>query len=135
MKVLLVLTDAYSDCEKAITYAVNFSEKLGAELDILAVLEDVYNLERANVTFGLPFPPEIKEESKKRIERRLREVWEKLTGSTEIPGVEYRIGPLSEEVKKFVEGKGYELVVWACYPSAYLCKVIDGLNLASLIVK
>jgi len=135
MNVLLVLTDTYHDCEKAISYAVNFSEKLGAELDILAVLEDVYNLERANVTFGLPFPPEIKEESKRRIERKLREVWEKLTGSTQTPNVEYKVGPLSEEVKKFVEGKGYELVVWACYPSAYLCKVIDELNLASLIIK
>ncbi len=134
MKVLLVFTDTFSDCDRALRFAVEFSLKLNADLDILVVLEDLYHLERGSTAFGMPVPPDIKNEAIRRIEKKLKENWEKYT-SEKLPNVSYKIGPLHEEVKKFVEGKEYQLIMWACYPSAYLCKIIDDLNTASLIIK
>lgn len=135
MKVLMVMTDSYSDCEKAIKYVTKFIQKLQTDIDILVVLEDVFNLERASTTLGMPVPPEVKSESVRRIERKLKELWLRYEGSESFPEVEYKVGPLHEEVKKFIENKDYELILWACYPSAYLCKIIDELNTASLIIK
>ena len=135
MKILMVMVDSYSDCEKAIKYATDFTQKLRTEMEILVVLEDVFNLEKASVTFGMPIPPEVKNESVRRIERKLKELWLKHGGSENFPDVEYKVGSLHEEVKKFIENKNYELILWACYPFAYLCKIIDELNIASLIIK
>ncbi|NPA32124.1 MAG: universal stress protein [Aquificae bacterium] len=135
MKVLLVMTDSYADCEKALRFTADLSKKLGAEVEILVVLEDVFNLQRSSVAFGMPVPPGIKEEAINRINKKIRGLWERFTGDENIPPVEFRVGPLGEEVRKFLEGKTYDLIVWACYPSAYLCKIIDELNTASLIIK
>jgi len=135
MKVLMVMVDSYPDCERAVKYAADFTQKLQTQMEILVVLEDVFNLGRGSVTFGMPIPPEVERESVRRIERKLKELWSKYGGSENFPNVEYKVGPLHEEVKKFVENKDYELILWACYPSAYLCKIIDELNTASLIIK
>ncbi|GAB6066661.1 universal stress protein [Aquifex pyrophilus] len=134
MKALLVFTDTFSDCERALRFAVDFTQKLNAELEILVVLEDLYHLERGSTTFGMPVPPDVKNEAVRRVERKLKENWEKYA-SEGLPSVSYKVGPLHEEVKRFVEGKEYQLIMWACYPSAYLCKIIDDLNTASLIIK
>ncbi|NPB07329.1 MAG: universal stress protein [Aquificae bacterium] len=134
MKALLVLVDSYGDCEKAVEYAVRLLKGGGVQLSVLGVLEEVYNLERGSVSFGMPVPPEVKEESKRRMEKRFKAFWEKYAGE-EAPPVEYVVGPVGEEVKKFVKRQGYELVIWGCYPASLLCKVVDEIDASSLIIK
>jgi len=134
MKVLLVLTDSYGDCEKAVKFTARFLAGKDVQLSVLGVLEDVYNLERSSVSFGMPVPPEIKEESQKRLDKKFKAYWEKYVGE-EAPKVEYVVGPVDEEVKKLLGETSFDLIIWGCYPSPLLCKVVDEIDASSLIIK
>ena len=134
MKGLLVITDSYRECEKAVKVSVELKEKLGIELEILAVLEDVYNLEKSSVSLGMPVPPNVKEESVSRMKKHLTYLWEKYT-NTPLPEVHFQVGPIHEEVKKFLQNRSYDLLIWACYPTHILCKTIDDINVSSFIIK
>ena len=134
MKMLFVITDSYRDCEKAVKFLVDLKEKVKGEFEVLAVLEDVYRLEKSGVSLGFPVPPDVKEESMRRVKKAFIANWEKFS-KEEVPHINFAVGPLYEEVKKFINGKNFDLILWACYPTAYLCKVIDDLNISSLIIK
>lgn len=134
MKGLLVITDSYRECERAVKVSVELREKLGLELDILAVLEDVYSLEKSSVSLGMPVPPNVKEESIKRMRKHLSYLWEKYSKSP-MPEINFLVGPIYEEVKKFLQKRSYDLLIWACYPTHILCKTIDDINVSSFIIK
>ncbi len=134
MKGLLIMTDSYRECEKAVKVSTELMEKLSLSLDILVVLEDVYNLERGSVSLGMPIPPHVKEESVSRMRKHLSYLWDKYT-SNPLPEVNFRVGPLYEEVKKFLQGRSYDLLIWACYPTYILCRTIDDINISSFIIK
>ena len=134
MKGLLIITDSYRDCEKAVKVSVELKEKLGFELEILVILEDVYNLERSSVSLGMPVPPNVKEESANRMKKHLAYMWEKYTNSS-LPEIHFQVGPLTEEVKKFLQNRSYDLLIWACYPTHILCKAVDDINISSFIIK
>ncbi|NPB06702.1 MAG: universal stress protein [Aquificae bacterium] len=134
MKALLVVTDNYGlDCKKAFEFLKRFLRE-GDGVEVLGVLEGVYLLEKTSVSLGMPVPPSAKEEAKERLVKRVRAFWDEIIG-TAPPEPEVCVGPLAEELKKFTEGKRYDLVVFACYPASGLCKVVDELEANSLIIK
>lgn len=134
MKGLLIITDSYRECEKAVKVSAELKDKLGLELQILVILEDVYNLERTSVSLGMPVPPNVKEESVARMKKHLTYLWEKFSKAP-LPEVIFQVGPLYEEVKKYLQGRSYDLLIWACYPTHMLCKTIDDINISSFIIK
>jgi len=134
MKALLVFTDNYSmDCKQAFEFLKRFLRD-GDGVEVLGVLEGVYLLEKTSVSLGMPVPPSAKEEARSRLEKRVRAFWDAVVGG-KAPPIEVVVGPLYEEVKKFTEGRSYDLVVFACYPASGLCRIVDELESNSLIIK
>ncbi len=133
MEVLLVLTDSSSDCGKALEMLREVGEKFSAGKKVLVVLEDLYRLEKASVSLGLPIPKDTLPEAKRRITDRIRGIWRHL-GGDEIH-VEAVAGDLREEVLRKVNSEKVDMIIWGCEVNPSVCRAIDEVEIPSLIIK
>ncbi len=134
MKVTLVLTDSFGDCTRALSLLRDFRDRFSADVEVLAVLEDLYKLEKASVSLGVPLPPDTVPSAKRRFEDRLVNGW-KQTGDGEAPVYEVRAGEVREEVVKYVKERNPDLLLFGCSSAHDICKVIDEVGVSSLIIK
>ena len=134
MRVALVITDSFGDCTKALSLLRDFRDKFTAEVEVLAVLEDLYKLEKASVSLGVPLSPDTVPSAKRRFEDRLINGW-KQTGDGEMPEYDVVAGEIREEVLKYVKEKGPDLLLFGCSSAHDVCKVIDEAGVSSLIIK
>jgi nucleotide-binding universal stress UspA family protein len=133
MEILLVLTDSSTDCGKALEVLKDMGEKFSATVKILAVLEDLYRLEKTSVSLGLPIPRDTVPEAKRRVKERLKGIWRQLGG----PEVEMEVvaGDLREEVLRRVPQDERGLLIWGCALTPSVCRIIDEIGIPSLIIK
>ena len=112
----------------------DFGAKLGGDIEVLAVLEDLYKLEKASVSLGVPLPPDTVPSAKKRFEDRIQSSWKQLGGEGELV---YQViaGEVREEVERYVKDKAPDLLLFGCSSAHEVCKVIDEVGVSSLIIK
>ncbi len=136
MKIALILTDSSTECRKALDMLARYEELFSADVEVLAVLEDLYRLESASVSLGVPLPPDTVSSAKKRTKDRIKHLWRHAKGNEE---AEIKIrtvaGELREEVGKFVSEEKPDMILWGCQPTPVLCRIIDEINVPSLIIK
>ena len=134
MRVALVITDSFGECTKALSLLRDFRDKFTAEVEVLAVLEDLYKLEKASVSLGVPLPPDTVPSAKKRFEDRIISGW-KQTGGGDMPEYGVVAGEIREEVLRYVKEKSPDLLLFGCSSAHDVCKVIDEAGVSSLIIK
>ena len=134
MKVLLILTDTTGQCHRALEYLKEVSERFGADREVFVVLEDIYKLEKASVSLGVPLPPDTLPQTKEKVLKKVKHLWEHVgEGDIEVSVI---AGDLREEVKAFLSKReDVGLVLWGCSPTANVCRVIDDIEVPSLIIK
>lgn len=135
MAIVLVLTDSSAECGKALETLAKYGEMLSTDVEVLLILEDIYRLEKASISLGVPLPPDTVSSAKKRLTDRVRHLWRHIKGEEAEIKITSIAGDLKEEVVKFVGDKNPEMVLWGCQPSANLCRVIDEIKVPSLIIK
>ncbi len=133
MGILLVLTDSSTDCGKALERLKDMGEKLSTDVSVLVVLEDLYRLEKASVSLGLPIPKDTVPEAKRRVSDRLKTLWRHIDErDVEIDVV---VGDLKEEVVARVKDRKPEMILWGCAVTSSVCRIIDEVEIPSLIIK
>ncbi|MDQ7083326.1 MAG: hypothetical protein Q9N34_10600 [Aquificota bacterium] len=86
-------------------------EKFSAVMGVLVVLEDLYKLEKASVSLGLPIPKDTVPEAKRRILDRIQNIWRHI-GGPDI-GMEVVAGDLKEEVfSGRLKDRRPDLIIW-----------------------
>ena len=133
MDILLVLTDSSVECGKALETLKDMGEKFSAGTGVLVVLEDLYRLEKASLSLGLPIPRDAVPEAKKRILDRIQNIWRHIGGQD--ISMEVVAGDLREEVLKRLKDKKPDLIIWGCTLTSSLCRIIDEVEIPSLIIK
>ncbi|HIQ30830.1 MAG TPA: hypothetical protein EYH49_01520 [Aquifex aeolicus] len=136
MKVALVLTDSSGECRKALEWLARYEEAFGADPEVFIVLEDLYRLEDAGVSLGIPIPPGTVKSAKEEFQRRVINLWRRVKDDDDAKlSVETVAGVLREEVVSFTERSSPDILLWGCHPTAELCRVIESVNVPSLIIK
>jgi nucleotide-binding universal stress UspA family protein len=133
MEITLVISDSYGDCDGAVRKLLELGRVMSAKTSILAVLEDLYRLEKASLSLGVPLPPDTVPSAKARIEEKLKNSLNQAGGrDTEVRVI---AGELREEVGRYVKERKPDLLVFACASAHDVCKVIDEVGVSSLIIK
>ena len=136
MKIALVLTDSSADCRKALESLSRYGDLFSAEVEVFIVMEDLYRLESASVSMGVPLPPDTVSKAKESILNRANSIWRKIkedeTATLEIKTV---AGLLQEELPKLVAEHKPDMLLWGCQPFSSLCRVIEELDIPILIIK
>ncbi|WP_457600946.1 universal stress protein [Hydrogenivirga sp.] len=136
MRIVLILTDSAVECRKALDMLAKYEELFSAEVSVFIVLEDIYKLESASVSLGVPLPPDTVGEAKERVKDKVVHTWRHVKNDEEAQiDIESVAGELREEVVKFVNEKKPDMVLWGCHPTPVLCRIIDEINVPSLIIK
>ncbi len=136
MKITLVLTDSSSECRKALEWLAKYEQLFSAEVEVFAVLEDIYRLESASVSLGVPLPPDTVSKAKERTRDRIITLWRHIKGNEEANlNVDTVAGEIREEVIKFVSDRKPDMIIWGCSPTPDICRVIDQIDIPSLIIK
>jgi len=112
VKHILVLSRAIEDCRKALHYGVSLSRKYDAELVVLHVIHDPFNVE--GWSLPLPYLRTLKEEQQKMREDIKKEL-DKIIASEKTRGINIkefiREGAPVDEVMKIVEKEKIDLMV------------------------
>ena len=128
-----MLTDSSTDCGKALERLKDMGEKFSTDVSVLVVLEDLYRLEKASVSLGLPIPKDTVPEAKSRVRDRLKTLWRHIDErDVEIDVV---VGDLKEEVVARVKDRKPEMILWGCAVTSSVCRIIDEVEIPSLIIK
>ncbi|RLJ70058.1 nucleotide-binding universal stress UspA family protein [Hydrogenivirga caldilitoris] len=136
MRIVLILTDGAPECKKALDMLARYEELFSAEVSVFVVLEDLYRLEKASVSLGVPLPPDTVKNAKERVRNKVTHTWKHVKGSEEAKIIiESVAGDLQEEVPKFVKDKKPDMVLWGCQPTPLMCRIIDELDIPSVIIK
>ena len=136
MDIVLILTDSSAECGKALEMLAKYEELFSANVSVFVVLEDVYKLESASVSLGVPLPPDTVKNAKNRAVDRVKHLWRHVKGDEEAQiDITTVAGELREEVVKFVEERKPDMIMWGCHPTPVLCRIIDEINIPSLIIK
>ncbi len=136
MKIALVLTDSSTECRKSLEMLKSFADSFSADIEVFIVLEDLYRLESASVSLGVPLPPDTIKNAKERAKNRVKTLWRHVVND-ESAQIEIKTiaGELAQEALKFVDEEKPDLLLWGCQPTATLCRVIDEVKVPSLIIK
>ena len=112
VKHILVLSRAIEDCRKALHYGVSLSRKYDAELVVLHVIHDPFNVE--GWSLPLPYLRTLKEEQQKMREDIKKEL-DKIIASEKTRGINIkefiREGAPVDEVMKIVEKEKIDLMI------------------------
>ncbi len=136
MKITLVLTDSSVECRKALEWLAKYEELFSARVDVFVILEDLYRLEEASVSLGVPIPPDTVKNAKERAKEKVKNTWRHVKENEEASiDIEAVAGKVKEEVVRFVGERKPDMILWGCNPTPVLCRIIDEINIPSLIIK
>ncbi len=136
MKITLVLTDSSAECRKALEWLAKYEDMFSAEVDVFVILEDIYRLESASVSLGVPLPPDTVKNAKDRTKDRIKNLWRHVKGDDEASiNIEAVAGEIKEEILRFTRERKPDMILWGCQPTPDLCRVIDEIDIPSLIIK
>ncbi len=136
MKIALVLTDSSLECERAFRMLAECARAFSAEVSVHVILEDLYRLQSAGISLGIPLPPDTVGSAKEKAGEKVRRLWRRATGSEEAEvETHLTVGELLSEVRRFTGEKAPDMIVWGCVGTGDLCRILEEIDIPSLIIK
>ena len=133
MKILAVLNPENGTCKKTLSLLYQLFQEGNEIKEVLLVLENTYHAERWVLSLSMPLSKEEIEQIKERYKKKILSEWEALSGNTDL-----KIRIEVNEVKKVLKEENLEdtdLLLFGCVESKSLCKLIETLDKAVLIVQ
>ena len=106
-------TDFSSSAEKALPYVTDLTQKYGAEIHVLYVIEDIAHHESWYGDFDKSKVDKLMEWANKSAKKRLEQVCEKYLNSCPLYIKHIAVGDPAQEILKLIEAEGVDLVVMA----------------------
>jgi len=113
VKKVLWPTDFSSSAEKALPYVTDLTQKYGAEIHVLYVIEDIAHHESWYGDFDKSKVDKLMEWADKSAKKRLEQVCEKYLNSCPLYIKHIAVGDPAQEILKLIEAEGVDLVVMA----------------------
>ena len=115
VKKVLWPTDFSSSAEKALPYVTDLTQKYGAEIHVLYVIEDIANHESWYGDFDKSRLDKLMEWADKSAKKRLDQVCEKYLNSCPLYIKHIAVGDPAQEILKLIDEEGVDLVVMASH--------------------
>ncbi len=115
VKKVLWPTDFSSIAEKALPYVTDLTQKYGAEIHVLYVIEDMAHHESWYGDFDRPRVDKLMEWADKSAKKRLDQVCEKYLDSCPLYIKHIAVGDPAQEILKLIDNEGVDLVVMASH--------------------
>jgi nucleotide-binding universal stress UspA family protein len=115
VKKVLWPTDFSSTAEKALPYVTDLTQKYGAEIHVLYVIEDIAHHESWYGDFDRPRVGKLMEWADKSAKKRLDQVCEKYLDSCPLYIKHIAVGDPAQEILKLIDNEGVDLVVMASH--------------------
>ena len=115
VKKVLWPTDFSSTAEKALPYVTDLTQKYGAEIHVLYVVEDMAHHESWYGDFDRPRVDKLMEWADKSAKKRLDQVCEKYLDSCPLYIKHIAVGDPAQEILKLIDNEGVDLVVMASH--------------------
>ena len=106
-------TDFSSSAEKALPYVTDLTQKYGAEIHVLYVIEDIAHHESWYGDFDKSKVDKLMEWADKSAKKRLEQVCEKYLNSCPLYIKHIAVGDPAQEILKLIEAECVDLVVMA----------------------
>ena len=106
-------TDFSSSAEKALPYVTDLTQKYGAEIHVLYVIEDIAHHQSWYGDFDRSHVDKLMEWADKSAKKRLEQVCEKYLNSCPLYIKHIAVGDPAQEILKLIEAEGVDLVVMA----------------------
>ncbi len=106
-------TDFSNSAEKALPYVTDLTQKYGAEIHVLYVIEDIAHHESWYGDFDKAKVDKLMEWADKSAHKRLEQVCEKYLNSCPLYIKHIAVGDPAQEILKLIETEGIDLVVMA----------------------
>jgi nucleotide-binding universal stress UspA family protein len=106
-------TDFSRSAEKALPYVTDLTQKYGAEIHVLYVIEDIAHHESWYGDFDKSKVDKLMEWANKSAKKRLEQVCEKYLNSCPLYIKHIAVGDPAQEILKLIEAEGVDLVVMA----------------------
>ena len=133
MKILAILNPENGTCKKTLSLLYQLFQEGNEIKEVLLVLENTYHAERWVLSLSMPLSKEEIEQIKERYKKKILSEWEALSGNTDL-----KTRVEVNEVKKVLKEENLEdtdLILFGCVESKSLCKLIENLDKAVLIVQ
>ena len=108
-------TDFSSSAEKALPYVTDLTQKYGAEIHVLYVIEDIVHHESWYGYFGRSHIDKLMEGADKSAKKRLDQVCEKYLNSCPLYIKHIAVGDPAQEILNLIKKEGVDLVVMASH--------------------
>jgi nucleotide-binding universal stress UspA family protein len=108
-------TDFSRSAEKALPYVTDLTQKYGAEIHVLYVVEDIAHHESWYGDFDKAHVDKLMEWADKSAKKRLDQVCEKYLNSCPLYIKHVAVGDPAQEILKLIEKEGVDLVVMASH--------------------
>ena len=108
-------TDFSSSAEKALPYVTDLTQKYGAEVHVLYVIEDIAHHESWYGDFDRSHTDKLMEWADKSAKKRLDQVCEKYLNSCPLYIKHIAVGDPAQEILKLIVKEGVDLVVMASH--------------------
>jgi len=115
VKKVLWPTDFSSSAEKALPYVTDLTQKYGAEIHVLYVIEDIAHHESWYGDFDKSKVDKLMEWANKSAKKRLDQVCEKYLDSCPLYIKHISVGDPAQEILKLIKNEGVDLVVMASH--------------------
>ncbi len=115
VKKVLWPTDFSSNAEKALPYVTDLTQKYGAEIHVLYVIEDIAHHESWYGDFDRSRVDKLMEWAEKSATKRLEQVCEKYLNSCPLYVKHIAIGDPAQEILKLIDKEKVDLVVMASH--------------------
>ena len=115
VKKVLWPTDFSSTAEKALPYVTDLTQKYGAEIHVLYVIEDIAHHESWYGNFDRPRVDKLMGWADKSAKKRLDQVCEKYLDSCPLYIKHIAVGDPAQEILKLIDNEGVDLVVMASH--------------------
>jgi nucleotide-binding universal stress UspA family protein len=115
VKKVLWPTDFSSTAEKALPYVTDLTQKYGAEIHVLYVIEDMAHHESWYGDFDRPRVDKLMEWADKSAKKRLDQICEKYLDSCPLYIKHIAVGDPAQEILKLIDNEGVDLVVMASH--------------------
>jgi len=108
-------TDFSSSAEKALPYVTDLTQKYGAEIHVLYVIEDIANHEGWYGEFGKDKIDKLMQHAENSANKRLNQICEKYLDGCPLYIKHIAVGDPAEEILKLISAEGVDTVVMASH--------------------
>ncbi len=133
MKLAVVFNPENGTCKRTLSFLYQFFQKGFSIEEVILVLENTYHAEKWVLSLSMPLSKEEIETIKKRYQQKILSEWEALSGNTDLP-LKVEVNESSKVVSSLAQ-KEIDFLILGCLENKNLCKLIEKLDIPTLIVK